>query len=109
MFLLVLNIHFDTALNFQKDSDYWILEKKESMIIAMYNSEIKVTPTPVIDSCLEESIIHSWLFDKGKLFVMCMVPPAGENPILLQCRYLMFQSLIGLPVCEWSLVIIPGS
>lgn len=49
--------------------------------------------------------MYSWFFKKGMLFVMCMLPSAGENLQLLQCHYLMFQSLIGLPVCEGFLVI----
>ncbi|KAK2897682.1 hypothetical protein Q8A73_014062 [Channa argus] len=37
------------------------------------------------------------------LIIVCelpeLLPSAGENPILLQCHYLMFQSLIGHPGC----------
>lgn len=39
---------------------------------------------PATESCTEESVIHSWFFDSGRLFVMCMLPSAGENPQLLQ-------------------------
>lgn len=56
-------------------------------------------------SVMKQALIKvPWFFNKGVLFITCMLPPAGETVPLLQCHYyLMF--LEGLPVWERFVII----